>query len=338
MSTERSVRWSGESVSTLDCLLGEVGAKLPSFRRAPLTTDLRPLAKSRSWASALFNRVQPPPVGHRSLDAIIRLPDASISEEVPIALVSKRYSLIPHAGLTAAIIEALRTHFGDATTAMPCTMSLTEYGGRMHLRVLLPEQFTAPDKHNIRPTLECLNSVDRSRPLQVFLGWFRIVCSNGMVVGEALQNMKRRHIRSLELTDVSDAVTESVGRLTRESGLLKRWWNFPVNDGQLVSWIDGPLHQQWRVRAAARVLHIARTGRDGRLADSGPRTQALPPSRRLMMRGPDVPGSQPPNDNAYRLAQVLAFVAAERIEVEARQSRLLEIPGLIDHLTDPRRN
>jgi hypothetical protein len=46
-------------------------------------------------------------------------------------------------------------------------------------------------------------------------------------------------------------------------------------------------------------------------------------------KGEQVPGSAVPNDNAYRLSQILAFVAGTRRDVDAIHERLAGIARLM---------
>jgi hypothetical protein len=90
-------------------------------------------------------------------------PETDGEPEVPIAFVSKQYSLISHRDLASLLAAALAEHVEDASH-LTCDLTLSEYGGRMKLRIHLPKHIEAPDGEQIEPTLECLNSVDRSRP------------------------------------------------------------------------------------------------------------------------------------------------------------------------------
>jgi hypothetical protein len=268
-------RWAGEELRVTSTTLGRAADLLPTFTRAPLSIDLRPMSRPR--------RVLPPILGgrrgipdHKYLDAILLNPDPEWPYErpLPIALVSKQYSLIQHRDLVVALTAALGEHVEHPRT-LPCDVALSEYGGRMKLTVKLPSDFRPPDGEPIVPTLECLNSVDRSRPLQVYLGWFRFICSNGLIIGEEFARMRRRHVRSLELDDIQTTVSQHVSRLARDAETLSRWWDTPIGNEAVRAWVDGLVAKEWGVHAAARVLHITRTGRDCRVTTAD---QRVPPS------------------------------------------------------------
>ena len=60
--------------------------------------------------------------------------------------------------------------------------------------------------------------------------------------------------------------------------------------------------------------------------------RSAPASQWHVEKGDQVPGSAPPNGNAYRLSQILAFIAGRRNEVEAAHERLTEIPQLMGRI------
>jgi hypothetical protein len=290
-----------------------------------LSLDLRRSAKWGSFAR-LFGRRTQTGVPHKYLQAIVRTTtDGSL--QVPVAVVSKQYTLVQHRDLAAALQDAVITHIENSST-LRCDVMLSEYGGRMKIRVHLPADIKPPDGDEIRPTLECLNSVDGSRPLQIYLGWFRFICENGLVVGVEFARLRRRHVRSLQLPEVAQAVSDSIARLSRDAAILERWWNTPVSPANVRKWIDGPIAQRWGAEAAARVLNIAQTGHDCRVRVR----RGMTPSRLPVQKGEPVPGSAPPNGNLYRLSQVLAVVAHRRREVEAVHDRVADIPVLMTFL------
>lgn len=324
---QHRARWSGEELHVTSTVLGDAVKMLPSFRRTPLAADLR-LASGGvrgRFASWLHNGGSP--VAHRYLDAVLLTPRSVGEAEIPIAVVSRQYTLIPHRELVDTLLAAVSEQIPGAG-GLACDVALSEYGGRMKLRVHLPPAFAPPDGEAIQPTIECLNSVDRSRPLQVYLGWFRLVCSNALIIGQEFARMHRRHVGTLELEDVHTAVSTALERLTRDADVLQSWWSTPVAGQTLRKWVDGPIAESWGVHAAARVLHIAGTGYDCRVHGRG----RVPASRRQVERTEPVPGSATPNDNAYRLSQVLAFLAGKWNEVERMQQRLCEIPLLMSHI------
>jgi hypothetical protein len=75
------------------------------------------------------------------------------------------------------------------------------------------------------------------------------------------------------------------------------------------------------------VLHIVQTGRDAIPLDSNDRKR--PPSRRRVTSGSAVPGSEPPNEDLFRIAQVLAWMANRATEWGTAVERRRQIPQLL---------
>jgi hypothetical protein len=84
-------------------------------------------------------------------------------------------------------------------------VGLSELGEWMNFRIYLPEAycFTEASGNVLALRLECFNSVDGSSRLVIFFGWFRFVCSNGMVIGETKIEIKERHGQGLDLKSIA---------------------------------------------------------------------------------------------------------------------------------------
>lgn len=323
MQMHPKFRWSGEAVlMSHDCLLLETSILLPRFRRARLSTSLGLRSRVRWFGGA---GTAPP---HRYLDAIVRIGDSHLAADVPIAVVSRNYGFTPHIEvvetLTRALDQALPN--SDAGT-LRTSLALSEYGGRMWLRVVLPTEYPGPDGLPLVATLECWNSVDGSCPLQVNLAWLRLVCSNGLVLSETF-SQRRRHVRSLALCDFEGEVTSALQAITAHHAQFQSWGTIAVPAPVRDQWIDDVIADQWGPLNARRLAAILRTG-----CDVAPRQDGavydVRPSRARLARGAAVPGSEPPNETVYRAAQALSWLAGQRREIEAGQRRVAAIPQLV---------
>jgi hypothetical protein len=101
--------------------LDEVLPRLPAFDRVPFAA-----------AGGISNGF---------LDAIVRRPEPGRGlPAVPVAVVSKRYQLLPHAEAADAVRAALAS-IGVHPRDMQAEASLTAYGARLWLAVRLPREF-----------------------------------------------------------------------------------------------------------------------------------------------------------------------------------------------------
>ncbi len=298
---ERS--WRGE--------LDEILPRLPAFDRAPFAT--------------------PGAAGHGFLDAIVRRAEPGRGlPAVPVAVVSKRYQLLPHAEAAEAVRAALAA-IGVHPRDMQAEVSLAAYGARLWLAVRLPREhdFDPGDGHPMALRLVCLNSVDGSTPLRILLGWYRFVCANGLAVGTTRAEFRLVHREGMMPADVAPLLKAGLELAGREKLALREWRATPVPAPRLAAFADGRLADAWGVRLAARFLHIAVTGHDAELAfpfePGPPSAKTLTPTRR-------VPGSPAFAQTAWDACQALAWLAKERRDPKERVERELQVPELMQGL------
>ncbi len=291
--------------------LDEVLARLPAFDRVPFSTP--------GSADNSFLKVQAPPLEPgRGLPA------------VPVAVVSKRYELLPHPEAADAVRAALCA-IGVHPRDMQAEAQLSAYGARMHLQVRLPRQydFDPGDGHPLALRLICLNSVDGSSPLRMLLGWYRFVCANGLAVGTTRCEWRLVHREGMMPADVAPLLQAGLELAEREKAVLREWRAIPIAPAHLGAFADRHLAAAWGVRLAARFLHIAVTGFDAELAfpfePGPPSAKTLSPTRR-------VPGSPAFSQTAWDACQALAWLAKDRKEPRERVDRMLEIPELMQGL------
>lgn len=320
-------RWLGEPISECTSSLEQIAKIIPQFERCPFGIRMDRRAEQRQ--TSLFPDSNDPDC-NPYLDAIVRLPLDENDVPVPVGVVSKTYNLVQHTDLFDAAVDAIRSA-NIALDKVKAELTLTTLGGRMGLRFYLPDDyaFDPGDGYKMALRLECFNSVDRSLPLQVMLGWYRFVCSNGLIVGTTVSRMKRLHNDSLDLSDVRMVFSDGLLTAVKEKQSFEKWLSVEINGDRLVKWIDGAVREGWGVLAAARVYHVIRTGYDGSLAD---RFQSGPPHEKIMVSNHEVPGAQKPAHNAFGVAQALAWVAKENHNVQVQMERVRVIPELMDEL------
>jgi len=96
----------------------------------------------------------------------------------------------------------------------------------MALKFILPERFAfAPGDKNLKMSLvlECFNSVDASTRLIVTLGWLRLVCLNGMMVGTSRLSQKLIHNEFLDIPDLQDTLRDGIEAANAEIDFYSRW-------------------------------------------------------------------------------------------------------------------
>lgn len=82
----------------------------------------------------------------------------------------------------------------------------------------------------VNPELQLINSYDTSWPFIVILGAFRLVCANGLVVGEKFLHLRKRHIYNFDQMDVKEQVATALKRFDLQTEQWKRWANLKLTE------------------------------------------------------------------------------------------------------------
>lgn len=305
--------WEGATVTSTTGTLDELYQAVPLFSRHPF----------RSGGEE-----------NRYKDEIRREPLRVYEDPIPVATVSKTYSLVQHREVLSSVCRALQL-LNLLSPNVESTLLLSEYGERMLWSCQLPNfDFDPGDGCPIVLRMNCLNSVDMSTSLEVNLEWFRLVCSNGMMFGVGDSRMRRRHIRSLDPAEVADYVREQLSQAKQEQGLYRQWLNHKVTLEQSAAWVDATVAREWGTHAAARVWHVISSGCDGEVQQSNEKR----PSHLLQVKSTaSVPGAPVPAENLFHAAQALSWIAGTRKSVQERIQYITRIPALMEPLVESTR-
>jgi len=314
---DEQLHWFGLPVRTFDGTIEEISKHIPSFAR-------RPFAALGDNATA--TGLSP------YYDVIVRLPTTEHPYEFPVGIVSKSYQLVQHREVLDVSCAALVAEKIDPS-AIHAEMTSTENGERARFSLEFPKEkkysFHLDSSDEMRLRLECFNSVDGSMRFMAVLGWLRFVCANGLVIGATLAAMREMHTQQLAVDDIGILVNEGLQACRKDRKTCERWLQAKVNNMSLARWADGSLKEAWGLKAATRVLHIARTGRDAII--KGDLKNALP-SDIHVGSGNRVPGAMAPVDNAFGASQALSWIAGQRRDLAEEVKWRDSIPNLIKKL------
>jgi hypothetical protein len=312
---KRGAKWLNSPSATYRGTFSEISRHIPRFDRQPFT-----LAQPDGAPVRINER----------LDTIVRKPFGDDPAYIPVGVVSKNYALIDHIAVVEAAAKALDSAKIDPTT-VAVELTVTEYGERMRLSVYLPDRFSFDpgDNNQIAMRLECVNSVDTSVRFRAVLGWFRYICSNGVVVGITQSDLHRRHIGDFNIEDIGKVLQKGIANADEEKENLKGWVKLRVTPERVASWIESNVRKEWGFKAATRTYHILRTGYDVQIAatykDHTPTT--IPVRRRIR-----VPGATPKAQSAFDISQALAWLAKERNDIMEQFEWRERIPDLMKAL------
>jgi hypothetical protein len=296
----------------------EVAAILPRFERRPFSVDA--LESPESNANELY-------------DLIVRREQSEGGwSACPAAVVSKSYRLIGHCDVAALVANAFG-EVGIDPAGLDTHASLHRYGAAMSLEVNFgPEwMFDPGDGHPMLLQLRCQNSVDGTSLLRVALVWYRLVCTNGLVVEARRENRGFVHRDATQVQDIADFLAGGLISARRERLEMGEWLRIPVEPARLTRFADVELKNNWGAMDAARFLNIARTGHDAEPVD---RFQPGKPSEKRMASTIEVPGSPAKATSAWHVAQALSWVARGRRSPSEQLDRLQQVSGFLAGLVE----
>ncbi len=305
----QGLTWFGQPVETAVGTLPILQGKLPTFERRPFG---------------------PKGSENEFLHSIVRLPMAGDDRSIPVATVSPQYDLVQHQEVLGWLTDGLKAN-GEEPDGLNGTLTLSKYGERMRLSIHLPRyDFDPGDKHPLTLRAYALNSVDKSTALEIHLGWWRQVCSNGMKVQIKGSTARRIHLLGRKTaSEVGGMLKGQLADIDAEHKRYTRWLGIPIGPDRVERWADTDVARTWGPHAAARVCHIARTGQDGRIEDP---FQKARPHELQMVNVQPVPGAFSPVRNAYHVSQILSWLASHRATIQDQHERTAEIDLLMGTL------
>lgn len=145
--------------------------------------------------------------------------------------------------------------------------------------------------------------------------WLRLVCKNGMTKLTHEDAYSGIHIGNIEPNELRNLLLTRIPANVKQLELFRSWIDSPVDQPKLEAWAEAEVRARWGHNAAARVLHICRTGYDGkveikRCEHEGP-VAALQVSSDIK-----VPGSGAPVANVYHAYQALTWISERRRRIE----------------------
>jgi hypothetical protein len=251
---------------------------------------------------------------------------------VPVGLVSQGYQLLPHRTLIEHLLGVLVGQ-GVSTDGVTLHAHLTPRGERLlgQLVIMDPDYQVCPDGHTCALSVFLRNAVDGRGGLDVRLGWYRLVCTNGMIIGKTVARYRSPHRPGLDLGELKGVVAGELLRMKAGRDELEIWAKRSASPGRWNAWADKTVASKWGPTAATRVLHVLREGTDPGDITLVPR---IPPSlQRIKGDGERVPGAPAPAVSVYDCYQALTWVATRsggpsQRDERTRQAYRLMLPLL----------
>lgn len=79
--------------------------------------------------------------------------------------------------------------------------------------------------------LKVQNSYDGSRRFGMTFGAFRVLCSNGLVIGDTMLDVRAKHTTGLDIATVTDKLSDAIEVFEQSSGQWAQWKETPCPHG-----------------------------------------------------------------------------------------------------------
>lgn len=99
-------------------------------------------------------------------------------------------------------------------------------GGKLNIEVKFPEvEFDINPKVGdiVNPTINVKSSYDLGWKYSGQFGAYRLVCSNGAIVGTIFDSFKKRHLNSLDPMKLSSTINNGMLKFSEQTDLWKSW-------------------------------------------------------------------------------------------------------------------
>lgn len=133
------------------------------------------------------------------------------------SIASKDYKVISHEKAIEQIesIIAKTPHLGG----YHIRVNFYNAGGRMRCTFTFPGISAEIVKGDlVKLQLHLLNSYDLAWSFTVIIGAFRLVCSNGLVIGNKIFNINRRHVYALKDLNIHQTIAMATNRFEKQAG------------------------------------------------------------------------------------------------------------------------
>ena len=135
---------------------------------------------------------------------------------------SQRYNLVRNADIFPQLEEALGQTFD--TNGMLVSGHSDKNGARTLRTYMFPEhQVEIANGDKVSFELRAANSYDGSQTFGLMAGGFRYACFNGMVIGSAMANIKKKHTRHLDIEEVLRSLDTAMGKYQENTELWQKW-------------------------------------------------------------------------------------------------------------------
>lgn len=254
--------------------------------------------------------------------------------QFPINTCSKRYSLIQHQELLDQVDKIIDEidHEADKDNSI---VRVSKNKERLWLECSFPDsKFDPGDGHPIELRIWGFNSVDLSIPFEITFGYYRQICSNGMIAMERGTSFRHRHTPNLDSEIISKVAEDLWNSAFMDTEKYQKYYNekIEVESEVIQDWINSTMNRAWGLNTAGRVFNIMKTGMDGKCSyPEGGKTRGMLPTELEFEADKPVPGSAIA-ENMYDVVNAASWVSSRENNIKNRIKKMRQLPGLIKEL------
>lgn len=141
------------------------------------------------------------------------------------AILSKDYTILQHEDALTKVVEDIKKNpeYGPYIQEGPFYRN---EGARMETRFIFPE-ISIPIREGdmVNPQISVLNGYDGNWSFHILFGAFRVVCSNGLTIGEKVLQINQRHTVKVNQFLMEDTLNNSMHQFSMQTEIWKTWLN-----------------------------------------------------------------------------------------------------------------
>jgi hypothetical protein len=137
-------------------------------------------------------------------------------------ILSRKYELTKHEDLLNTVRNAIdkNIEYGKATEYV----NFFEDGSKMRATFIFKDIEVEIDRGDkVNPQIEVFNSYDGGWARKILFGAFRLVCSNGLVIGEKQLEYKQKHLQVFSEESVGQLLITSMEKFSERKRVWESW-------------------------------------------------------------------------------------------------------------------
>tara|TARA_R100000734_G_C3316046_1_gene108353 strand:+ start:49 stop:831 length:783 start_codon:yes stop_codon:yes gene_type:complete len=151
-----------------------------------------------------------------------------------LSVMTDDYKLVTNKQIIDAAVPTLKKFGAEVREAV----SLAN-GQRTVYKWIMPKEFIKIDSKDVmNPEIIIKNSYDGSLQIHILAGAFRLVCSNGMIIGKTISNHNYKHnVGNTRLDNLEEVISKVIAKTKAEGSKLPKLKDTKLNELHIIDLI-----------------------------------------------------------------------------------------------------